>query len=61
MDFAKLAGKQPAAAICEVVLDGGGMARRDDLMGMAKEWGVRIVTISDLVKYRTRNGFGVEW
>ncbi|KAI8849549.1 DHBP synthase RibB-like alpha/beta domain-containing protein [Chytridium lagenaria] len=38
-----------------------GMARRDELRGMARRWGVKMVTIADLVKYRIENGFGEGW
>ncbi|KAJ3181085.1 hypothetical protein HDU85_003790 [Gaertneriomyces sp. JEL0708] len=61
LDFAKLAGKRPVTAICEIVLDHGPMARRDDLKLLAKRWGVRLVTISDLVKYRVKHGLGLDW
>ncbi|KAJ3129123.1 hypothetical protein HK098_002364 [Nowakowskiella sp. JEL0407] len=56
VDFCKLAGKQPVAAISEIVLDDGRMARRDDLRVLAKRWGMKIVKISDLVKYRVEHG-----
>ncbi|KAI9330366.1 3,4-dihydroxy-2-butanone 4-phosphate synthase-domain-containing protein [Zopfochytrium polystomum] len=61
VDLAKLAGKEPAAAICEIVLDEGGMARRDELMVFARKWGLKIITIADLVRYRQNNGFGEDW
>ncbi|KAJ3205065.1 hypothetical protein HDU67_009113 [Dinochytrium kinnereticum] len=61
VDLCKLAGLQPAAAICEVVLDEGGMARRDELKLMARKWGVKMVTIADIVKYRLEHGFGEGW
>ncbi|TPX72701.1 3,4-dihydroxy-2-butanone-4-phosphate synthase [Spizellomyces sp. 'palustris'] len=61
VDFAKLAGKQKVAAICEIVLDDGRMARRDDLRVFSKQHGLKMVTISDLVKYRIANGLGEDW
>jgi 3,4-dihydroxy-2-butanone 4-phosphate synthase len=54
VDLCILAGKQPCAAISEVVLDRGGMARRDDLLEMGRIWGIKVITISDLVKFRTQ-------
>ncbi|KAJ3055058.1 hypothetical protein HK097_011621 [Rhizophlyctis rosea] len=54
VDMCRLAGKQPVAAICEVALDNGKMARRDDLREFAKKWGLKMITISDLVKFRQR-------
>ncbi|KAJ3086868.1 hypothetical protein HK102_012307 [Quaeritorhiza haematococci] len=57
VDFCKLAGKYPAAAICEVALDNGTMARRDDLKVFAKKWGLKLVTIEALAEYRRKHGF----
>ncbi|KAJ3286313.1 hypothetical protein HK104_009109 [Borealophlyctis nickersoniae] len=58
VDFVKLAGnkKVAAATICEIALDDGTMARRDDLKVFAKRWGLKLVTIKDLVAYRVRHG-----
>jgi 3,4-dihydroxy-2-butanone 4-phosphate synthase len=56
VDLARLAGKAPAAAICEMVLDEGGMARRDDLLAFGRKFGLKVVTIEDLVKYRIKHG-----
>jgi len=56
IDLCVLAGKQPCAGISEIVLDAGGMARRDDLLEMGKQWGLKVVTIDALVKYRLENG-----
>ncbi|TPX57416.1 3,4-dihydroxy-2-butanone-4-phosphate synthase [Powellomyces hirtus] len=61
LDFAKLAGKAPVAAICEVVMDDGRMARRDDLKVFAKQWGLRMVTINDLVKHRLAHNLVADW
>ncbi|KAJ3211335.1 hypothetical protein HDU82_006105 [Entophlyctis luteolus] len=59
LDLCVLAGKQPCAGISEVVLDEGGMARRDDLLEMGKRWGLCVITIDALVKYRVENGRSV--
>lgn len=56
VDLCKLAGKSPVAAISEIVLDSGAMARRDELIPFAKRFGLCLITIDDLVKYRTKNG-----
>ncbi|KAJ3183074.1 hypothetical protein HDU87_007496 [Geranomyces variabilis] len=61
LDLAKLAGKSPVAALCEVVLDDGRMARRDDLKQFAKTWGLKMITIADLVRYRKENNLGEDW
>ena len=51
VDLARLAGLQPAAALCEVVNDDGSMARGADLVRFAKEHDLLIVSIADLVSY----------
>jgi 3,4-dihydroxy 2-butanone 4-phosphate synthase/GTP cyclohydrolase II len=55
VDLCVLAGMRPVAAISEVVLDEGGMMRRDDLVKFCKEFGLKLITINDLVKYRLRH------
>lgn len=59
VDLAKLAGFKGAAAICEIINDNGTMARRDDLIGFAKEHSLKIITIEDLIKYRKQDNFSV--
>ena len=51
-DLARLAGLEPAATIVEILNDDGSMARRPDLERFAREHGVRIGTIADLIRYR---------
>jgi len=51
-DLARLAGLEPAATIVEILNDDGTMARRPDLERFAREHGVRIGTIADLIRYR---------
>ena len=52
VDLARLAGLKPAGVICEVMKDDGTMARMPDLRTFAEEFGLKIVTIADLIKYR---------
>ena len=52
VDLARLAGLKPAGVICEIMKDDGTMARMPDLQIFAKEYGLKIVTIADLIKYR---------
>ncbi|AQR94024.1 bifunctional 3,4-dihydroxy-2-butanone-4-phosphate synthase/GTP cyclohydrolase II [Clostridium saccharoperbutylacetonicum] len=59
VDLAKLAGFKGAAAICEIINDNGTMARRDDLIGFAKEHSLKIITIEDLINYRKQDNFSV--
>ena len=54
-DLAGMAGLTPAAVICEVMKDDGTMARLPDLIAFAKEHGLKIGTIADLIEYRSRN------
>ena len=59
-DLARLAGRTPAAVICEILRDDGTMARRPDLEAFAKEHGLKIGTIADLIRYRLDNEHTVE-
>ncbi|MFH0976328.1 MAG: bifunctional 3,4-dihydroxy-2-butanone-4-phosphate synthase/GTP cyclohydrolase II [Spirochaetota bacterium] len=52
VDLARLAGLKPAAVICEIMKEDGTMARRPDLDAFADKHGLKIATISDLIKYR---------
>ena len=52
VDLSRLAGLKPAGVICEIMKDDGTMARMPDLLIFAKEHGLKIVTIADLIKYR---------
>ena len=54
VDLARLAGLKPAAVICEIMKDDGTMARLPDLVVFAKEHGLKIITIADLIKYRLK-------
>lgn len=51
-DLARLAGLEPASVIVEIIKPDGEMARRDDLEIFAKEHGLKIGTIADLIQYR---------
>jgi 3,4-dihydroxy 2-butanone 4-phosphate synthase/GTP cyclohydrolase II len=52
VDLAKLAGKYPAAVLAEVMNDDGTVAKLDDLEVFAREHGLRIGTIADLIAHR---------
>ncbi len=54
-DLAGMAGLLPAAVICEVMKDDGTMARLPDLQVFAKQHGLKIGTIADLIGYRSRH------
>ena len=59
-DLAQLAGLEPASVICEILKDDGSMARLPDLLLFAKEHGLKIGTIADLIHYRSENETLVE-
>ncbi len=59
-DLARLAGLEPAAAIVEILKADGSMARRPDLEIFAKEHGIKIGTIADLIRYRLDTERNVE-
>src|SRR5690606_10868893 len=59
-DLARLAGLTPAAVIVEIRNDDGTMARRPDLEAFARQHGLRIGTIRDLIRYRLRTERSVE-
>lgn len=52
VDIARLGGQAPAGVICEIMNDDGTMARLPDLIRFAKEHGLKIGTIADLIAYR---------
>ena len=54
VDLARLAGLQPAGVICEVMNPDGTMARRPELEYFARQYGLKIATIADLVIYRRK-------
>ena len=54
-DLAGMAGLTPSSVICEIMNDDGTMARLPDLEVFAKEHGLKIGTIADLIQYRSRN------
>ena len=52
VDLARLAGLEPAGVLCEIMNDDGTMARMPDLKVFAKQYGLKIVTIRDMIEYR---------
>lgn len=59
-DLARLAGLEPASVICEILKEDGSMARLPELMVFAREHGLKIGAIADLIKYRLENESTVE-
>jgi len=52
IDLSVMAGFEPAGVICEIMKEDGGMARLPDLLEIAKEFDLKIVSIKDLIAYR---------
>ena len=55
IDFARLAGMQPAGVIVEIMNEDGTMARLPELMEVANKFQLKIVSIEDLVSYRMQH------
>jgi len=55
VDLSRLAGLKPAGVLCEIIDDDGHMARVPRLMEMAKQFDLKIITVKDLIKYRSHH------
>jgi 3,4-dihydroxy 2-butanone 4-phosphate synthase/GTP cyclohydrolase II len=55
VDLARLAGCLPAGVICEVLDDEGGMARVPELAQLARDYKLAMITIKELIRYRTQH------
>lgn len=54
VDLCRLAGLYPAGALMEIMNEDGSMARMPELQKLATEWGVKIITIAELIAYRLK-------
>ncbi|MCL4079065.1 bifunctional 3,4-dihydroxy-2-butanone-4-phosphate synthase/GTP cyclohydrolase II [Coriobacteriia bacterium Es71-Z0120] len=54
VDLARLAGLYPAGVICEILNPDGTMARRPELEKVAERFGLKMITVADLIRYRRR-------
>ncbi|PKQ30334.1 MAG: bifunctional 3,4-dihydroxy-2-butanone-4-phosphate synthase/GTP cyclohydrolase II [Actinobacteria bacterium HGW-Actinobacteria-10] len=54
VDLARFAGLKPAGVICEIMNEDGTMARRPQLEQVARRFGLKMVTVADLIRYRRR-------
>ncbi len=52
VDLAVLAGLSPAAVICEILQPDGTMARQPELVTFQQQFGLKMITIADLIRYR---------
>ncbi len=55
IDLARMAGLEPAGIICEIMKDNGAMARLPDLVEIADEFNMKLISIKDLISYRMKN------
>lgn len=55
VDLCKLAGLKEVAVICEIVNEDGTMARRDELRKFADEYGIKFITVAQIIAYRLRH------
>ena len=52
IDLCRMAGLYPAGALMEIMNEDGTMARMPDLLKFAEQWGLKIITIKDMIAYR---------
>ena len=55
VDLARLAGLEPAGVLMEIMNEDGSMARLPELRRLADEWGMKLISIRDLISYRLQN------
>jgi 3,4-dihydroxy 2-butanone 4-phosphate synthase/GTP cyclohydrolase II len=55
VDLARLAGLVPAAVLCEIMNEDGTMARMPQLEAIAAKFGLKIISVADLIGYRRRH------
>ncbi|GAC1438408.1 MAG: bifunctional 3,4-dihydroxy-2-butanone-4-phosphate synthase/GTP cyclohydrolase II [Sediminibacterium sp.] len=60
VDLARLAGLEPAGVLVEVMNEDGTMARLPQLKKIAKKFGLRIISIKDLIDYRLKTDSLIE-
>jgi len=60
VDLARLAGLYPAGALIEIINEDGTMARLPDLIKVSEKFGIKIITIKDLITYRLKSETLVE-
>lgn len=60
IDLCRMAGLYPAGALMEIMNEDGTMARLPELMKMAKEWDMKIISIKDMIAYRLKKESIVE-
>ena len=54
VDLARIAGLYPGGVLCEIMDEDGNMARLPRLFQIAEKFGLKVITIADLIEYRMR-------
>jgi len=60
VDLCKISGLYPAGALMEIMSEDGTMARMSELKERAQEWGLKIISIKDLIAYRLKTESTIE-
>lgn len=60
VDLCKISGLYPAGALMEIMSEDGTMARMPELKERAQEWGLKIISIKDLIAYRLKTESTIE-
>ncbi len=60
VDLARLAGLEPAGVLVEVMNEDGSMARLPELLVIAQKFGLKIISIKDLIDYRLQTDSLIE-
>jgi 3,4-dihydroxy 2-butanone 4-phosphate synthase / GTP cyclohydrolase II len=55
VDLARLAGRFPAGVICEILNEDGTMAHKSELLAFAHQFRLKMITLSDIIRYRLRH------
>ena len=54
VDLSRMAGLNPAGVLCEILAEDGTMARGPELTVFARQWGLKMITVFDLIEYRRK-------
>src|ERR1700761_4417132 len=60
VDLARLSGLEPGGVICEIMNEDGTMARAPELMEFCKQYGFKMISVADLIRYRLQTEKFVE-
>ena len=60
VDLMRIAGLEECGLCCEIMREDGDMMRTSELIGFAREYGLKIITVEDLIQYRKHHEKWVE-